>query len=275
MKVGLLNKKVRNNFYFAFSIIAAAISFLFLFWDLCPQIKNIIGNVALIVLFFIYLGIWLYYNNLRKITINIDNSEVIVKEGDLFKEEGLKVIAFNEYFDTIVDDIIISKASLNGIFINKFIGDQIKDLDEHINKYLNDNDILETGVSRKNGGKNTKYKLGKIVLWEDEYILTSFSKFDKDDRARLTMPEYIKFLIEFWDRINCIYAQRNVSVPIFGSGITRIKEHIHIRDEELLKIMLWTFKLSEYRFKYPAKLSIIIHKSNFSDINLLSIADFQ
>jgi hypothetical protein len=49
------------------------------------------------------------------------------------------------------------------------------------------------------------------------------------------MPEYIEFLINFWDRINRVYAQRTVNVPVFGSGITRIKEHKNINDEEIAK----------------------------------------
>jgi hypothetical protein len=85
------------------------------------------------------------------------------------------------------------------------------------------------------------------------------------------MPEYIEFLINFWDRVNRIYAQKSVSVPIFGSGITRIKEHKNISDEDLLKIMLWTFKLSEMKFKHPAKLSIIIHKDKIDKIDLFNL----
>ncbi len=85
------------------------------------------------------------------------------------------------------------------------------------------------------------------------------------------MPDYLGFLIRFWDKVNRVYAQKSVSVPIFGSGITRIKEHKNISDEELLKIMLWTFRISEMRFKYPAKLHIIIHASKIDRINLLDI----
>ena len=85
------------------------------------------------------------------------------------------------------------------------------------------------------------------------------------------MPEYLEFLIKFWDEINRVYAQKSVNVPVFGSGITRIKEHRNISDEELLKIMLWTFRISEMRFKYPAKLTIIIHKDKINKINLLDI----
>ena len=82
-------------------------------------------------------------------------------------------------------------------------------------------------------------------------------------------------MITFWDRINRIYAQESVVVPVFGSGITRIKEHKNISDEDLLKIMLWTFKLSEYRFKYPAKLTIVIHEDKIKTVNLLDIKTIE
>ena len=85
------------------------------------------------------------------------------------------------------------------------------------------------------------------------------------------MPEYLEFLISFWDKVNNVYAQKSVSTPIFGSGIARIKGHKNISDEDLLKIMLWTFRISEMRFKYPARLTIIIHKDKIDKINLLDI----
>lgn len=85
------------------------------------------------------------------------------------------------------------------------------------------------------------------------------------------MPEYLEFLVNFWDEVNKIYAQKNVSTTIFGSGITRIKGHKNISDEDLLKIMLWTFRISEMRFKYPAKLTIVISADKIEKINLLDI----
>ena len=78
-------------------------------------------------------------------------------------------------------------------------------------------------------------------------------------------------MINFWDRVNNVYALQSVSTAIFGSGITRINKHKNISDEDLLKIMLWTFRISEMRFKYPAKLTIIIHKDKIDQINLLDI----
>jgi hypothetical protein len=101
--------------------------------------------------------------------------------------------------------------------------------------------------------------------------LTAFSKFDENNKAVLTTPEYLEFLINFWDKVNNIYAQQSISTTIFGSGITRFKGQKNTSDEDLLKIMLWTFKISEVRFKYPAKLTIVIHKDKINQINLLDI----
>ncbi|MCC9872603.1 hypothetical protein HK153_06800, partial [Streptococcus agalactiae] len=54
---------------------------------------------------------------MRQVNIKIGVTTLIVKSGDIFEEDGLKAIAFNEYFDTTVDDKIIAKKSLNGQFI--------------------------------------------------------------------------------------------------------------------------------------------------------------
>ena len=46
---------------------------------------------------------------------------------------------------------------------------------------------------------------------------------------------------------------------------------MNISDEDLLKIMIWTFRVSEVRFKYPAKLNIIAYSEKRDQINLLAM----
>ena len=268
-KVSFFDKRILAKFWGYFSIISGIISFIYLFdfvSEACKKYNLWIGLFCLIILILIYLKIWEHVNKLKNIKIDIDGSNVIIKEGDIFEEDGYKAIGFNEYFDTQVDNKIISEHSLNGIFIKTQCANNIKELDKYILEQCDHDDIIDKAVCRKNGGKTIKYKLSSIIVYK-EYLLTAFSKFDDKNRAYLTMPEYIEFLINFWDRVNRIYAQKSVSVPIFGSGITRIKEHKNISDEDLLKIMLWTFKLSEYRFKYPAKLTLIVHQYTIDEVN--------
>lgn len=269
-KVKLFDIAIREKFSKVVAWISSIATLVFIFAPEIPSDWKLDFGMAFVVILLVtYVCLWVKANSLTSVKIDIEGSEINIKAGDIFEQKDFKVIAFNEYFDTQVDDKIISSKSLNGIYINKYFQDSIDKLDSHIENYDFEENKLEINENRKNG-KNQKFKLGTICVYED-FILTAFSKFDENNRAILTMPEYLEFLIKFWDEINRVYAQKSVSVPIFGSGITRIKEHKNISDEELLKIMLWTFRISEMRFKYPANLTIVIHKEKIDKINLLDI----
>ena len=269
-KVSFIDKRIVKKFLEITSAVSGTLSAVVLFVDIPVEWKLRAGWTFLILLTLTYLTIWVWSNNLNSINIDIEGSDVAIKVGDIFKQPGLKAIAINEYFDTQVDNKIISEGSLNGIFIKKHLDISASELDRHIENYTFDgSEILENKDDRKQG-KKQKYKIGTICIYKD-YLLTTFSKFDENNKALLTMPEYLEFLINFWDKVNNVYAQQSVSTTIFGSGITRIKGHKNIADEDLLKIMLWTFRISEMRFKYPAKLTIVIHKDKIDQINLLDI----
>lgn len=269
LKVKITDKAVWQEFLKVMSVISAMFSIAFIFIDVSDDYKKCAGFSVVLFFICLYVFLWWRYNNLKHLNLIIDGSKVSVLTGDLFKQPGMKAIAFNEYFDTQVDDKIISKNSLNGIYINEHSKQSVAELDKIIESYqFEEGELLNSDVERT--GKSRKYKLGTICVVGD-YLLAAFSKFDKQNKAILTMPEYLEFLINFWDSVNRVYSQKSVSVPIFGSGITRIKEHKNISDEELLKIMLWTFRVSEMKFKYPAKLSIVIHEDKINSINLLNI----
>jgi hypothetical protein len=269
-KISFFDRRVIENFLKITSGISATLSLVVLFVDVPTEFKSISGWIFLGLLLLIYIAVWIWSNNLNKIDINVEGSDVTIKVGDIFLQPGLKAIAFNEYFDTQVDNKIIAEGSLNGIFIKKHLDVPVSELDRHIKGYaFEGSEILESNPNRKMG-KKVRHQIGTICVYKD-FLLTAFSKFDEDNKAMLTMPEYLEFLINFWDKVNKVYAQQNVSTPIFGSGITRIKGHKNISDEDLLKIMLWTFRISEMRFKYPAKLTVVIHKDKIDKINLLDI----
>lgn len=269
-KVDLFDRQLIKNFKEKISTLSTVFSLFLIFVEIPADKKAAAGLVFVLGLIIFYLMLWQSANKLKLVEFDIEGSKVTIKSGDIFSERGLKVIAFNEYFDTVVDDKIISGHSLNGVFIKHHLPATLAKLDKHVENYTFDADELAEVNEARAEGKKQRYKIGTLCVYDD-FILAAFSKFDKNNRAVLTMPEYLEFLINFWDRINKVYAQQSVSTPVFGSGITRIKEHKNITDEDLLKIMLWTFRISEMRFKYPARLTIIIHKDKIASINLLDI----
>jgi len=269
-KVTFFHKAILQKYFLIIALLSSFTTLALAFISVPEEYKFIGGIIFIIILILLYMCLWIKANNTKDIKLDIEGSQVIIKTGDIFEENGLKVIAFNEYFDTQVDDKIIANKSLNGIFIKKYFEDSLHLLDNYINEYrFEEESKLEDNTNRQEG-KIKKFKIGTVCLYKD-FIFTAFTKFDDKNQAILTMPEYLKFLIKFWDEMNRVYAQRDVVVPIFGSGITRIKEHKNISDEELLKIMLWTFRISEMKFKHPAKLTIVIHYSKIDRINLSDI----
>ena len=273
MKVNLLDKNLRKQFAKWCAALTGVLSAVLIFIDIPDENRFMAGCIYLVFLIMLYIICCLIANNQRKASIKIGNTTVDVKAGDIFAEEGLKAIAFNEYFDTQVDDVVIAKASLNGQVITKHIID-VESLDKTIleDKNLQKNIIADN--TQRDMGKTTKYKLGSSILINDEFVLTAFSRFNENNEAEITIQEYVNFLLSFWNEINRLYAQRPVTVPIFGAGITRFKNGFEDIDiNELLQIMIWTFKISKIKFVYPAKLTILIHESKIKQVNLYELKE--
>lgn len=267
-KVKLFDKKLRKNYLEKLTILSTFFSFLFLVIEIPDECKLYSGIGLLIIFVIIYYLIWLSANNQTETTLNINNSTLIVKIGNIFDEESLKVIAFNEYFDTQVDNKIIADNSLNGMYIKSKVTD-VRLLDTLIDTDVSFNEKILSTNDTRTCGKKKRYRLGSIYQYND-YLLTAFSKFDDDNRAYLNMNDYINFLLNFWNEIDIIYAGRPISIPLLGSGITRFKEY-DIPEQELLELLIWSFKISRIKFTYPSNVSIIIHESKKDKINFYNL----
>ena len=268
LKVSIFDKKLWANYAKFASVSSVIVSLVLSFVDFEQCVKYTIGGCyigTLVVVFAIY---YLMANFKNKAKLRINNSTVNIIFGDIFKQRELKVIAFNEYFDTLVDDKIISHASLNGQFLDKHISDiEQLDLDIEGDARLKER-ITDRNFERKSG-KKVKYKLGSIHLHGD-YILLAFSHFDENNRARLTLQEYTDCLMNMWNEIDMVYSGKTVSVPLLGNGVTRFKD-CEVNEQELLDIILWTYRISKVKFTYPACLNIVLNSGIRDKIDLHSL----
>ena len=238
-----------------FSILSTVMLFVPNIPDNKQFIKYIVAGCLVFLLLISYVLIYTYQIRSKKVKLIINNTEVNILFGDIFKCEGKKVIAFNEYFDTQVDDVIIAKKSLNGqLIINGLI-----DKDE-FDKLVNDNDALvkDMNYSKRKQGKTQKYKLGQIQPYKDFFAL-AFTYFNDDNEAHLYSNQYSNCLLEMWKQLNKYYAQEEVNIPLLGAGITRILDNVEVSNQELLEIMLQTLRISKMTFKIPSKINIILY----------------
>ena len=251
-KVSLCDKELIKEFLAILGVIGGIYTYATIFFEIPSEYKNkaIIFIIVSIVLLLIYLVLWIRANKMESIKLRINGSTLEVKLGDIFEEEELKVIAFNEYFDTIVDDDIIAKNSLNGIFITTKLKGSLEDFDDEIDKYLS-----------------------TICKYKNEYLFTALTRFDKDNKTKILLKDYVYALMNFWSEIDRVYAGKSVSIPLLGSGQTRIEDKIDILEQELLELLIWTFKVSRIKIKHPSKITIVIYPNNKEKINFYKLKE--
>ena len=271
LKVGITNKLLWSNFIKVISAVAGVLSIVLTFIDIEQRPRIVIAICSFILLLIIFIVMLIFANKKTSRKMKINGTDVNVIYGDIFAQKGIKVIAFNEYFDTKVDDKIISTTSLNGIYINQHsagadVIDTIINTEEHLKKK-----ILKKNVNRKYGGKTTLYKLGTICP-VDDYFLLALTHFDEDNKAYLSLEDYIPCLMHMWNELDIYYAGKPIAITLLGSGITRFNNS-EITPQELLKYIVLTFKASKVKFNNTSSLAIVLNERFRDKINLYDIKE--
>ncbi|WP_063650825.1 macro domain-containing protein [Aliivibrio fischeri] len=185
---------------------------------------------------------WFITREKKKITIDFtDRVKVNIEYGDLFKQPGVIVIPVNEYFDVIVDDEIISRNTLHGVFVEKFFSDDICYLKEEVDKKLSE---YEGVVTNRDCGNNTKYPLGttiKIQKDDQVFFLIAFTHFNEKNRANTTNLEYQETIIKLIDYIENNSNGYRINIPLIGSGHSGVKA----KKQSLLEFLLFSIKMKE------------------------------
>lgn len=250
------------------SVLAGIESFILIFIEI-PDNKKYCAAIINICVFILILIVWyIIASNLTEKKISISGTQLTIKFGDLFTENGNKVISCNEYFDSIVDEKLISSKTLHGQVINKYI----KDIDDFDNKILSDmgcNASILSQNKKKTLGKTTRYKLGTCFKY-GEFIFVAFSKFDDQYRAHLDLPNYLYCLANFWGELNRVYNGEDVIIPLLGSGITRFDNN-RITKQEQLSLLVDSLRYSNLSFTHDAKITIILPESLKNEIKLFNV----
>jgi hypothetical protein len=256
----------RKSFSIASYIIALLSSVLSIIGVSFQDIRGLDFWIWIIILIFVYMIIALIMRIIlsmkKEYIIKVRKNKIEIKVGDIFKEKGLILIPFNEYFDTEVDDNIISKNSLHGKFLTNCKIDTAK-----FKK-----DILESNdpkmLQRKETSRGVKFPLGRIIKYKNKYLLLAFSHFDQDNKAYITRIEYEKCLATMWKELRRTYSGEPIILPLIGSGITSFVGLPEKSNWDLLKCMICTLKFSNEQFQNDIK--IIVTEDVWNDLDLVN-----
>lgn len=195
------------------------------------------------------------------------NYSIEIQYGNLFDKEknGKIVISFDECFTTLVNETdpgAINPGSICGQFLKEH------PLDESTMEKL----ILSAKLKPLPTGSNYKgkirYETGSIVPMGSKWLLLAFTKLNKDGRAAMSHNEYVQTLAKFWEELDKYYSQEDIYIPILGTGTTRIDSN-NYSSQELLDIIISSYKLSPYKLRRSNKLHIVCR--NDGEISLAKI----
>lgn len=184
--------------------------------------------------------------------------------GNILKKRNCKrVINFDECFTTHVGDKTadINPTSICGQYLTTHPGLDMQKLIDAAN--------ITPARAKSQYQQKTKYDSGTIVPNGDD-LLMAFAKLDDKGKGRFfTRDEYLQCLDLLWRELENHYSEKDVCVPILGAGTTSFDggSGASISQQDLLDMMICSYKLSSHKIKAPHKLRIICKKNSGFSIN--------
>ena len=224
---------------------------------------NIIANRILsfaAVTLAVMLGYSLYLWLRKSVQIKGRNYNIHISYGDIFDMDNCKkVIPFDECFTTSVGSAThqIKPTSVCGQYLTKHPIDSIQTLIDAVH--------LKPERSRSKYNGQVRYESGTLVP-NGDHLLMAFAKLDENGLGRMSRDEYLDCLSTLWQEISKHYGQTDVCVPVLGSGITRLDD-TSLTQQELLDMMIASYKLSAHKIKPPLKLHIVCRKCDGFSLN--------
>lgn len=264
-------KFFNKSLTWALSIITMAFAFVpetcfktFKIFKAAPDEVNVIINrfVAFIIIFIAVIIIHIVVRRVRKsIKLKGHGYCIRIEYGDMLKIDSCKkVINFDECFTTSVGNAPsdVKRTSICGQYLT---ANPIHNMQELIEKAQ-----LKPTKSKSKYQSKDRYESGRLVPNGND-LLMAFAKLDKDGRGWFfSRDEYLDCLSVLWNEIDKYYGQKDVCIPILGSGITRFEDKL-LTQQELLDIIVASYKLSSHKLKPPYQLHIVCKKADDFSLN--------
>lgn len=159
----------------------------------------------------------------KKIRLSINKrTKLSIHYGDLFNENGIRVIPVNEYFDTHLGDGIIAPNTIHGKFLAR-LKPHIAELKNMIDAQLALKETLPPNRKRTlvEGLPQKRYPLGttiRITINNQTYLLVAVTRFNANEHVEVDDSEYMGIMQKMFSSVEQLNDTQIVNIPLIGGG---------------------------------------------------------
>ena len=159
----------------------------------------------------------------KKIRLSINKrTKLSIHYGDLFNENGIRVIPVNEYFDTHLGDGIIAPNTIHGKFLAR-LKPHIAELKNMIDAQLALKETLPPNRKRTlvEGLPQKRYPLGttiRITINNQTYLLVAVTRFNANEHVEVDDSEYMGIMQKMFSSVEQLNNTQIVNIPLIGGG---------------------------------------------------------
>ena len=95
----------------------------------------------------------------------------------------------------------------------------------------------------------------------------AFVKLDEKGAGKMSYNDYLNSLNILWDEISNYCEHKDIYIPIIGSGQTTRFDGENYNHQDLLDVIIASYRLSPHKLKSPLELHIVCRKKDGVSLN--------
>ncbi|MEL6830419.1 MAG: macro domain-containing protein [Pseudomonadota bacterium] len=205
-----------------------------------------------------------------RVTAFSPDGHVEVSFGDIFANDGWIAIGVNDFFDSQVDERVISANTLHGQVIRQFWPNANDKWDEQVAQELAG---TVAATEHREQGKSERYPIGTAAALaapngERKFIFVALGRTAAGDGVTQAAAEdVINAARGLLGKARAVCADEPLNIPLLGGGLARTG----IREQLLLQLVLIGIMEETRVARITSKIRIVLPPSLASKINLGAI----
>jgi len=197
------------------------------------------------------------------------DTKIVIRYGDLFRQEGWKAIPVNDFFDSVVDGRHISKTTLHGVMLQMYWGGYIENWNVQIESNLAK--ISEFAQEQRASGKCKRYAIGTTCATSKDghnFLCVALTHTDVSNlETKATPSDLYQAIIGLLQKARSVCGNEPLSIPLMGSGLSRVG----IKSNPLINLIVTAIIEETKVNKVTSEIRIILPEAKVSEISLTAI----